>query len=93
MRKEVRWTVGNQTGIMFVENIPEELKFFEKTAKSVLKKNGADHVIYASKVYDKNNELEMVHFYNPPLELSNSEFEERTKGLTDYIVYSLHKKA
>ena len=90
--KEVRWICGQNTGIISVKDLANELKFFEGLAKDVLKEGKADHVIYASKVYDKNGDLDVVHFYNPAIKLSDAEFEERTKNLTDYIVYALHRQ-
>ena len=89
--KEVRWICGQNAGVVSVEDISKELQFFEALAKDVLKNGNADHVIYASKVY-KNDELDIVHFYNPVIELSDEEFEKRTNGLTDYIVYALHRR-
>ena len=90
--KEVRWICGQNTGIIAVKDLANEMKFFEALAKDVLKEGKADHVIYASKVYDKNGELDVVHFYNPVIELSDAEFEERTRSLKDYIVYALHRQ-
>lgn len=90
--KEVRWICGQNAGVVSVEDLSKELQFFEALAKDVFKEGKADHVIYASKVYDKNGELDVVHFYNPVIELSDEEFEKRTNGLTDYVVYALHRR-
>ena len=90
--KEVRWICGQNSGVCPVEDIPKELQFFEALAKDAIKKGNADHIIYASKVYENDNKLEVVHFYNPVIELSDKEFEERTKGLNGYIIYALHRR-
>ena len=90
--KEVRWFCNQQTGFICMEDVSNELRFFEELAKDIFNKGNADHVIYASKEYAKNgNDLECVNFYNPPIELSDEEFEERTNGLENYIVYALHR--
>lgn len=91
--KEVRWFCNKQTGFIKTEDISKELRFFEELAKNVFSKGNADHVIYASKEYAKNgNDLECIHFYNPPIELSDEEFEKRTYKLEDYLIYALHKQ-
>ena len=89
---EIRYFNGPHTGVMFIEEIPKVLHNFEAVAKQVLKENGADHVIFASKKFNKDTTLRCINFYNPPIELSDEEFDERVKGAPDYQIYALHKR-
>lgn len=88
--KEITWICGGKSGVINMDDFSKELRFFEELAKNTMKETNVDHIIYASKVYDENDELELVHFYNPLIELSDKEFEERTKNLKNYVVYAIH---
>lgn len=88
--KEIIWICGGKNGVMSMNDFSKELRFFEELAKNAMKETNVDHIIYASKVYNENDELELVHFYNPLIKLSDKEFEERTKNLKNYIVYAIH---
>lgn len=90
--QEIRWHSAGDTGIMPVSKVPEVLADFEKVANDILKKNGADHVIYASEEYNKDSTPRCINFYNPPIELDGEEFESRVKAAPDYRVYALHKR-
>jgi len=90
--KEIRYVFGHQVGWIYVDEIGKILHDLEKIAKEVLIDEKADHVIYASKVYEKG-ELDRIHFYNPPLAFSDKEFEERMKDVgNDYLIYALHNE-
>ena len=90
--KEIRYINGHNVGLISVSAISRVLLDLEKIAKAVLVSENADHVIYASKEY-KNNELDCIHFYNPPLVFSDKEFEDRMNGIIgDYQIYALHNE-
>ena len=94
--KEITWICGGKNGVMSMDDFSKELRFFEEFAKNAMKETNVDHIIYASEVYNDNDELELVHFYNPLIKLSDEEFEEgyeeRTKNLKNYIVYAIHNR-
>lgn len=89
--KSIRYFYGSTTGFMDMNEVTHTLKLCEKIAAGLLKKHGADHVIYASKEYD-NESLVCVNFYNPPIELDDAEFNKRVEAAKDYQVYALHKR-
>lgn len=90
--KEITWIGGGKFGVISMDDFSKVLRRNEELAKNAMKETNVDHIIYASKVYNDNDELELVHFYNPLIKLSDEEFEERTKNLKNYIVYAIHNR-
>jgi len=78
-------------GTIKLDQIPKQIQKYEMQAKKVLKKTGVDHVIYASKVYDKNGQLETLNIYAELIPLNDSEFAKRVAGAKNYLIYALHK--
>lgn len=69
-------------------DIPGILQRFEKDAATVMKRTGADHVLYACKIYDANDNLVAVQFYNEPMD--DETFERVTKKVRGALIYALH---
>lgn len=86
-----RWTDQGMVefGKMSLEKIQENLERFDAEAWKMLYETGADHVLYARKLYDENWELEEVRFYMIPM--SDKEFEERTASKNNQRVFAVHK--
>lgn len=78
-------------GTIKLDQIPKQIQKYEIQARKVLEKTGADHVIYASKVYDKNDQLETLNIYAETIPLNDSEFAKRVAGAKNYLIYALHK--
>ena len=93
MNDFVRFYFHGTTGLIKLDAINREIQACKEVAEKVLKKENADHVIYASKDYAKNgNDLESVHFYNPPIALSDEEYNKRVNAIEESrVVYALHK--
>lgn len=63
---------------------------FEKEARKVLEKTGADHVIYGVKMYDENLEWVEVRFYLEPMD--DKRFDETVASMKRVQVYAVHRR-
>lgn len=91
--KWIHWTqwtgTGYACGQLLLKNLDREIQKFEAKASSVLKKTGADHVLYAVKHYEAD-ELDRVSFYMMPM--TDAEYEEKVAKLDGVRVYALHAR-
>ena len=93
MNELVRFLVKGTTGMMPLKDVPNELQICRKRAEDVLKNGFADHVVYASEEYASNgNDVIEVRFYEPPIELSDKEFEKRVSAMPEFVIYALHRR-
>ena len=72
------------------ENLSNTLSEFKKEAEEYLKKSEAEHVIYATKEYGEDGELNQLRFYTR-LAKTDEEF----KNLTDLIdgeILAVHRR-
>lgn len=93
--KWVRWSQWDNGGMvgfgqMPVQDVEKDLQKFEQEASIILKKTGADHVVYGLKVYDDEGELAAVKFYLKPM--NDEDFQKDVASLKDVVVYALHKR-
>ena len=65
------------------------LKEFEAEAAKVLKRSGADLVVYGVESFDENGETSKVTFY---MELMTDEQLENDARLNNCIIYALHAR-
>lgn len=77
MGKTIRWSMKDlagcvQRGQMPLSQLPGILLDFENSAAETLRRTGADHVLYAVKIYNTEDELTAVQFYMNPM--SDEEF-------------------
>lgn len=89
----VKWFYWGQNGLinygqMRKCEVATALLEFEKQAKKVLERTGADHVLYGVKRYDENGQLEKITFYMEPM--TDEQFEQNVASLNDCVVYALH---
>ena len=84
-----QWDAGGMVvvGQMPVKDIQKNLQDFEKKAKEILEKSGADHVVYGLKEYNDDGTLDEVRFYLQPMD--EQEF-DRVAGMRGVQVYALH---
>ncbi len=69
-------------------DIPGLLQRFERDAAELMKQTGADHVLYACKIYDADDNLVTVQFYNEPMD--DETFERVTGKVRGALIYALH---
>ena len=98
MSKWIRWFKHNESiypevGQMPLNDLERVLKEFGSEARKVLKETGADHVVYATKEYDEEDEVKEVNFYMIPLD--DAEFHRRVKSFQETtpksMIYAVHK--
>lgn len=84
-----QWDAGGMVAVgqMPVKDIQKNLQDFEKKAKEILDKSGADHVVYGLKEYNDDGTLDEVRFYLQPMD--EQEF-DRVAGMRGVRVYALH---
>lgn len=92
----VRWSQWADGGMIGMGQMPRSsvgfnIREFEEEAKKLLKKTGADHVVYAIKHFDDGGDLEEVRFYQQPMD--EEEFERTVAKMPGVQVYALHKMA
>lgn len=97
--RRVRWSQWDETGMvgrgeMPLRSLQNELQLFEKEARKILNKTGADHVVYGVKHYKTDDgvledELEEVRFYLQPMD--DERFERDVASMKNVIVYAVHK--
>lgn len=87
-----QWTAGGMVdfGQMPKRDISQQLRRFEKEAAKLLKKTGADHVLYGVKSYGDGGELEEVRFYLEPM--TDERFEKDVASKTGFVVYAVHAR-
>lgn len=72
-----------------------ELMEYGREASRAREEAGADHAVYAVKVYGQDGDLDHVDVYDPPVLLDNREFEERTAAEYEKhhgcVIYASHK--
>jgi len=59
-----------------LEDVDKDITRFAKECLPIAKEIGADHFVYATKIYDSENNLIELNYYNVPL--NDSEFDKRT---------------
>ncbi len=89
----VKWSLMDSTGCkqrgeIELAQIPGELLRFEREAARVMKKTGADHVLYGIKIYGTDDQLKTVQFYMNPME--DEEFYRLTGRVRNAMIYALH---
>ena len=89
----VRWSQWTDAGMVGhgqipVKDVQKNLQEFEKQARDVLKKSGADHVLYGVKLYDNDHKLDEVRFYM--IAMSDEQFEKDVASKPGVQVYALH---
>lgn len=91
----VKWTQWDRNGLVtygtiHVKDIGSKLRDFEIEAKKVLADTGADHVLYAVKFYDKDDNLVNIHFHMYPM--TDREYDARVASMRNVVVYALHRR-
>lgn len=71
-----------------LSDIPKILQRFERDAAAVMKRTGADHVLYACKIYGADDSLVAVQFYNEPMD--DETFDRVTRKVRGAMIYALH---
>lgn len=89
----VKWSLRDSTGCkqrgeIELAQIPGELLRFEREAARIMKRTGADHVLYGIKIYDQDDRLETVQFYMNPMD--DDEFYRLTGRVRNAMIYALH---
>ena len=79
-----------QCGIISIDDISKMLSHFERSAKNYQRSQNCDHVIYAHKIYDEDDNLSEIRFYTD-IGLMDEEFEKRTSAIKG-IIYVIHKR-
>lgn len=90
----VHWSQWSDGGMVAFGQMPKldmqnRLHEFEKEARKLLKRTGADHVVFGIKRFDENGKLEEIRFYLKPM--GDEEFYQTTGNLRACQVYALHK--
>lgn len=93
MGKMVTCSLRDTTGCRFrsqerLVDIPKMLQKFERDAAAVMKRTGAAHVLYACKIYDAEDNLVAVQFYNEPMD--DETFDRVTRKVRGALIYALH---
>lgn len=93
MGKTIRWSMKDpagcvQRGQMPLSQLPGILRDFENSAAETLRRTGADHVLYAVKIYNTEDELTAVQFYMNPM--SDEEFSKVAGKGRGTMIYALH---
>ena len=95
MGKTIRWSMKDlagcvQRGQMPLSQLPGILRDFENSAAETLRRTGADHVLYAVKIYNTEDELTAVQFYMNPM--SDEEFSKVAGKGRGTMIYALHSR-
>lgn len=78
------------SGRMSKKDVLPSLQKNELLAYNTMKRTNAAHVLYGLKIYDKNDDLEMVQFYN--WEMDEEKFQRCATKCRNGIVYALHRR-
>lgn len=89
----VKWSQWGDAGMLNFGQMPKRdvakhIAEFGAEAAKILEKTGADHVVYALKVYDENDELSEVKFYMEPMD--DERFQKDVATLKGVVVYAAH---
>lgn len=79
-----------QCGIISIDDISKMLSHFERLAKNYQRSQNCDHVIYAHKIYNEDDNLSEIRFYTD-IGLTDEEFEKRISAIKG-IIYAIHKR-
>lgn len=95
MGKMITCSLRDSTGCKFrsqerLADIPKMIQHFERDAAALMKKTGADHVLYACKIYDADDNLVTVQFYNEPMD--DETFDRVTGKVRGALIYALHNR-
>ena len=95
MGKMVTCSLRDTTGCRFrsqerLADIPKILQRSERDAAELMKKTGADHVLYACKIYDADDNLVTVQLYNEPMD--DETFDRVTGKVRGALIYVLHNR-
>lgn len=95
MGKTIRWSMKDpagcvQRGQMPLCQLPGILRDFENSAAETLRRTGADHVLYAVKIYNTEDELTAVQFYMNPM--SDEKFSKVAGKGRGTMIYALHSR-
>lgn len=95
MGKMINWSMKDtngcvQRGQMFLSQLPKILLSFENSAAETLRRTGADHVLYAVKIYNTADELTAAQFYMNPM--SDEEFSKVAGKGRGTMIYALHSR-
>lgn len=90
----VRWSQWSESGMVGVGqmlklDMQKHLHEFELEARKLLKKTGADHVVFGIKLFDEEGKLKEIRFYLKPM--SEEEFERDVARVPGWQVYAVHK--
>lgn len=93
--RDIRWSMKDSTGCvqrgkMPLSQLPKILLDFENSAAETLRRTGADHVLYAAKIYNTADELTAVQFYMNPM--SDEEFYKMAGKGRGTLIYALHSR-
>lgn len=88
-RAFIKWWVPEtgERGEMPKKNMQNCIREWGLKAKEVLEETGAEHVVYATKLLDKDGDVEEIRFYIKPM--SDDELDQAS-FLYDHI-YALHR--
>lgn len=89
----VRWSQYSEAGMfnfgqMPINKVNKFLAEFEKEAKELLDKTGADHVVYGVKLFSEEGKLEEVEFHM--LGIDDKEFHDKFASAENCMVYAVH---
>ncbi|WP_308783250.1 hypothetical protein [Blautia caecimuris] len=95
MGKMINWSMKDtngcvQRGQIPLSQLPKILLSFENSAAETLRRTGADHVLYAVKIYNTEDELTAVQFYMN--QMSDEEFSKVAGKGRGTMVYALHSR-
>lgn len=78
-------------GYIPLDKVQEVIQLNEKVILENLPNPQPDHIIYAAKEYDKDNNFKLHIYCMGGVELNDEEFVKRTSKLSDYLIYAIHK--
>lgn len=93
--KFVKWQRWSEEGLlqfgqMPLKNVQSNLDVFRQKALEILEETGADHVLYAVKHYNEDDELDMVKFYLEPMD--DERYDRDVASASGVVVYAVHKR-
>lgn len=94
--KEIPWVRYDKTGKISAagrmrrKDVLQELQRNELIACELMKDTNAAHVLYGLKIYNRNDELERVQFYEWAMD--EEDFQRCVTRCRNGIVYALHRR-
>lgn len=90
----IHWTQWDDSGVsasgeMRHIEVLWNLRRSEKRAREVMKETGADHVVYARKMYGDDGRLVEVRFYMIPMD--DARFYRDIATISNSQIYAVHK--